>query len=109
MNVKNLFGVAAFGVAVIATNANALATIGDRSCGQWSTRTQNPYEQIGSGNWLMGMMTGLAVGTSKDVLADTDGDSMMLWMDNYCRAHPLDRIGTAATVLYFELLARKKQ
>jgi hypothetical protein len=90
------------------SNAHALSSIGDRTCGQWATRKQMPYNELSAEAWLMGFMTGPAVGTSKDVLADTDGDSVNLWMDNYCRAHPLDRVGTGATTLYFELLARKK-
>jgi len=56
----------------------------------------------------MGFMTGLAVDSQKDVLAEPDGDSLILWMDNYCKSHPLDTVGAGATVLYRELLSRKR-
>jgi hypothetical protein len=86
----------------------ALTTIGDRSCGQWVGRTKSPLDRIGAENWLMGFMTGLAVDSQKDVLAEPDGDSLILWMDNYCKSHPLDTVGAGATVLYRELLSRKR-
>jgi hypothetical protein len=42
-----------------------------------------------------------------DLLQDTDADAIASWMDNYCRAHPLDPIDTAADQLAAELLKRK--
>lgn len=51
-------------------------------------------------------MTGLAIASDAHVLKNTDGPSMLMWMDNYCRAHPLDRVATGATTLYFELRGR---
>jgi hypothetical protein len=90
-------------------DANALTTVGDRSCGQWEGRAQNGYAKLAIESWLMGFLTGLAVGTDKDVLAVPDGASLMLWMDNYCRANPLDTIGTGGKALYLELLARQRR
>ncbi len=103
-----VFVLMALTILAVATSAMAVTTIGDRSCGQWVGRTKSPIEHIGPENWLMGFMTGLSVGSQKDVLAEPDGDSLILWMDNYCKSHPLDKVGTGATVLYYELISRKR-
>jgi hypothetical protein len=109
MKTIRMLAITAFSVGVVATSANAFSTIGDRSCGKWSTRRQNPYVEASSEAWLMGYMTGLASASEKDVLADTDGESIILWMDNYCRTHPLDRVGAGGATLFFELMGRKRQ
>lgn len=109
MKTIRMLAIAAFSLGVVTTSANALSTVGDRSCGKWSARKQNPYTEASSEAWLMGYMTGLAIASEKDVLADTDGESMILWMDNYCRTHPLDLVGTGGATLFFELMGRKRQ
>ena len=35
--------------------------------------------------------------------AGVDGDAVQVWMDNYCKAHPTEDIGSAAATLMFEL------
>jgi hypothetical protein len=100
--------IAALMVTMGATNVNAITTMGGRSCGQWENRAQDNMARLAAEGWLMGFMSGLAIGSSKDVLADPDGASLVLWMDNYCKAHPLEKIGTGGVVLYFELLRRQK-
>ena len=34
-----------------------------------------------------------------DFLVGTDFDGLMVWIDNYCRANPLDTIGAAEVAL----------
>lgn len=108
MNTRLGLVIAAFSFIVIANNTHAIMTIGDRSCGQWSSRKENPYLKMVVHSWLMGFMSGLAVGTDEDVIAGTDGESIDLWMDNYCHKHPLERLSMDASLLYFELKARQK-
>jgi hypothetical protein len=96
-------------VMLASRDAMALATMGDRSCGTWATRKQDFTTDISSTAWLTGFMTGMAVGTSVDVLRDVDGDSVLLWMDNYCKAHPLDKVATGAATLFIELRGRMHQ
>ena len=43
-----------------------------------------------------------------DFIQGTDYNAIIAWMDNYCRAHPLDRIDIAALALVGELLAKKR-
>jgi hypothetical protein len=38
---------------------------------------------------------------------DVDADAVLTWLDNYCRANPLDGVGTASSKLLIELLLRK--
>ncbi|WP_177200394.1 hypothetical protein [Paraburkholderia diazotrophica] len=51
-------------------------------------------------------MSGLATGTRVDILRDTDYDSLIAWMDNYCNTHPLERVSGGAAQLYIELQGR---
>jgi hypothetical protein len=41
-----------------------------------------------------------------DFIKGGDFASVVAWIDNYCSAHPLDSIGTAALALVFELRSR---
>ncbi|BDC37783.1 hypothetical protein PTKU15_10800 [Paraburkholderia terrae] len=109
MDPRRWIAIAAVGFATVTTSAYATTTIGNRTCGQWSARKQNTYITFAIEAWLMGYMTGLAVASGDDVLAGTDADSIYLWMDNYCQSHPLDRVGTGATDLFFELKARQRK
>lgn len=87
----------------------ALTTMGDRSCGEWINRHSDPIAEVADQSWLTGVMTGLMIGGAIDILAGTDGPSIFLWMDDYCRAHPLDSVGTGAGTLGLELLKRIPQ
>jgi hypothetical protein len=44
-----------------------------------------------------------------DVLVGTNFDGLMAWIDNYCRANPLDLVGTAALKLFDELKSRAQR
>jgi hypothetical protein len=41
-----------------------------------------------------------------DLLLDMDADGLLKWVDNFCDAHPLDNLATAATALEAALLDR---
>ncbi|MBR8000357.1 hypothetical protein [Burkholderia vietnamiensis] len=96
-------------VAVAAGEASAITTLGDRSCGKWASHGVNTVQNAADISWLAGMMTGLSVALSIDVLANTDGESIALWMDNYCRSHPLNNVGTGASELFIELVGRMQK
>jgi hypothetical protein len=82
----------------------AITTMGDRTCGQWVAQRKDGAVQ----SWLAGYLSGLAVAFNNDALAEPDGESIFLWMDNYCAAHPLDRVATGGRVLFDELSQRIK-
>jgi hypothetical protein len=88
--------------------AQAVIVRGMPSCGTWvQTRQAGDMASIGNRLWLIGFLSGVAAGTQKDLLKTTDNDSITLWMDNYCRANPLNDLEDGAETLAKELMKRK--
>ncbi|MEM5382732.1 hypothetical protein VSR68_03890 [Paraburkholderia phymatum] len=86
--------------------AHATTAMSVPSCGQWIARKNSSSDKATSESWLLGYLSGLATGTRVDILRDTDYDSLMVWMDNYCNAHPLERVSGGAAQLYLDLQGR---
>lgn len=63
----------------------------------------------GAEEWVLGYLTAYNEHVAPDgnISAGTDADGLMLWLDSYCQAHPLDNLGTATSALVAELKARK--
>lgn len=74
---------------------------GSLSCGAWLAGSSN-VPQL----WLLGYLSRATYDHPGDMLAPVDADGLKAWVDNYCRAHPLDNLSTAANVLEHELAAR---
>jgi hypothetical protein len=93
------------------TNASAVQIRGVGSCGEWITETTETPTKFNTRfydeAWLIGYLSGLAVGTNTDFLAGTDHQSIYLWVTNYCQANPLDDLAKAAKALYMKLKERK--
>jgi hypothetical protein len=53
-------------------------------------------------------MAGKLILKLPDAIAGTDGDQLVLWMDNYCREHPLETVATGVNGLYDALAAKKE-
>lgn len=97
-----------FLLSCLTTSANALSTKGARGCGVWVTdRSAGLSRSVGNETWFIGYLSGLAVYSNKDILKDTDNDSLYLWVDNYCRSNPLKDISDAGVDLFFELKKQK--
>jgi hypothetical protein len=81
------------------------------SCGSWTQARQTRSPNIGlSAQWVAGYLSGLnAENTGPDPLAGTDFDGLMAWIDNYCRANPLQLVASAADQLMAELRSRAKR
>jgi hypothetical protein len=84
--------------------ASAVEIRGTRSCSKWTeekrladgAKEMNRIPVLITRSWFLGYLSGRASATGKNFLKDTDSDSIFLWLDNYCRAHPkaeLDRAG----------------
>jgi hypothetical protein len=87
--------------------ASAVTTFGSSSCGVWvRERAEGKQSSQASRFWLAGYLSGLAVGRDRDVIGETDADSVFLWMDKYCKANPLANVGTGADELFDELAVR---
>ncbi len=89
---------------MVSTESQAMVTFGDYDCGQWFTR------KVVAQTWLLGYLSGLNVAYAKgdkDALDKANSaDQIFLWMDNYCKAHPLEMVSAAGFVLYLELKAK---
>jgi hypothetical protein len=91
-------------------HAGAITVFGSRTCGDWiQNKNEGGVADAAQGNWLMGYMSGIAIGTGEDVLSNTSAASMELWVSNYCAKNPLDRVSRAGTMLFFEMKKRAGQ
>ena len=79
---------------------------GLQSCGSW-TASRRAYVPGGPAThaaqtalqemeWITGFLSGIASQGSLDPLNNVDVQGVWAWIDNYCRAHPLEAIGDAA-------------
>jgi hypothetical protein len=82
------------------------------SCRTWTQARQTKSRKAGlSAQWVAGYLSGSNVEADHpaDVLVGTNFDGLMAWIDNYCRANPLDLVGTAALKLFDELKLRAQR
>ncbi len=63
--------------------------------------------------WLLGYLSGINTMTAdmkanppKDPLAKATPDQSFMWMDNYCKTNPLEKVSAGALKLYIELIQR---
>ena len=82
----------------ISINSNAVMVRGMGDCGEWVSK-----KSVGDEKWLLGFMSGLAIGLNIDLIKNSSSPSLILWMDNFCKANPLVHVGDAAMNLFFEL------
>jgi hypothetical protein len=82
--------------------AGTVRVQGGSSCGTWVSE-RGPYHK----GWLLGYLSGIAMGSAIDILGDTDYDSIYLWMDKYCRDNPLKKISDGGSDLALELVRNK--
>jgi hypothetical protein len=93
--------------------AQAVAVRDSPSCGEWvkarvDVATPQPETQIVE-RWLIGFLSGIAVGTRLDLLHGTDSASLYSWMDDYCRANPLRSVAEGTPALVAELRNKVKR
>ncbi len=83
---------------------------GLQTCGAWTeARHSDDYDEKLKAavieEWVEGFVSALDMvspAVNKGTLS-TNSDGATGWLDNYCSAHPLDRIGDAAQSLVLEL------
>ena len=90
-----------------AVNAHAVQLRGARSCGEWTSDKGNVQLTDPDRAWALGLLSGMAFVTGKDVLRGTDNEAIFLHIDTYCRAKPLESAVTAIEIL-FDALAKQK-
>lgn len=90
-----------------AANARTEMGPGLVSCGAWLASTS--AMRYGRGAWVLGYLSRAAHAYPGDLLAPLDSDAVTAWLDNYCRAHPLEDLAAAASTLEGELAHRWAQ
>jgi hypothetical protein len=82
---------------------------GQWTCGVWLNARSMHRNQHMEG-WVAGYLSGLSVAYDalgfKDTLRNTDALSAYVWIDSWCKAHPLDDVATAANGFAEEASAR---
>lgn len=96
-----------YGLAMETRPAEAcrLMGAGTISCGKWTTDRRDPKSTLAllDASWVVGFLSGIGwVGQNgDDPLRGLDGEAVWAWIDNYCKANPLDSLDTAAVRFYF--------
>ena len=113
----------AFGLTMALVLANAGAAnaasdwnvgIGATSCGEWLTARASPPDDPGYFlataylGWVQGYLVGANFANSKDFPAPPNGAAIAPWLDNHCRAHPLDDLFQSANGLALDLVRRAR-
>lgn len=101
---RNILRAGAFALMLgIATSAHAYRMYGVPDCGQW-VKENSPTHRAWLLGYLSGINGGINVATKRDPLAKTNSaQQIFVWMDNYCRANPLNSLETGALELMAEL------
>src|SRR5215472_16358814 len=91
---------AALAVALMIGSAEAAKVIiglGTASCGTWTADRRNPEGLPArlKSQWILGFLSGVAAAEEFDPMQGVDANAVRAWMDDYCRAHPLELIMTA--------------
>ena len=90
----------------LGANAKPIMVSGWTNCGSWLTDKEFDAE-VQKKSWLLGYLSGLAVGRQTDVLRDTSHESIFLWMDKYCNESPLENVFHAGNILFYDLKNQK--
>jgi|SRR5271167_1739262 len=98
-------------VPIISTTANAEGVMvwgsGIVSCGSWTKEPKNTPARHQREGWLLGFLSGYNwYAVNNQALLLEDGNAFITWVDNYCAAHPLGEIVSAASALIAELQRR---
>ncbi len=82
------------------------------SCREWTAarekhKRETPGQIPGERTWLLGFLSGLAIGQDKEFWGDTspralDNEAAYQWVDNYCRANPSKDLDDAGAALFVE-------
>jgi hypothetical protein len=110
---KRLLLVTVISIAAM-SNANAFVVKGTPDCGLWmkerkNSKSNNPtWDEIVNRAWLVGFLSGLnADERNSNFLAKASADQIYLWVDNYCKANPLNDLADGGQTLSIELIKKK--
>jgi len=56
-------------------------------------------DEVADEQWILGYLSGIVSATGKDSLKQTDGNSIVFWIDNYCSQNPINKLYDAGDEL----------
>jgi hypothetical protein len=78
-------------------NYNLIGT-GTISCGAWTAARREKQAWLAE-QWVLGFLSGVGYAsgtlTGQNPLNGVDADGVWAWIDNYCKANPLDGVADA--------------
>lgn len=79
---------------------------GTSSCGTWLSyrRTEGELTRLYE-SWILGFLSGVGLTgfeTGISPLNGVDAEGVFAWVDNYCRAHPLEEVHDAGKAFVLE-------
>ena len=98
-----------FLLAFVMQSGQAMTIRGAPSCGDWLIQRSSPEGESTELAWMVGFLSGLAIGFNEDILAPVDNADISAWLDTYCRAHQLDSFGTVGQKLFVDLAKRQNR
>lgn len=103
--IKKFIGLALVGLTLNQASFDVKAEVtvrGMGSCGKW-VQTKGTSARLSPEAWVVGFISGIALGTNVDLLKSNDNESLFLWLDNFCRDNPLLPLYDASNKLSLEL------
>jgi hypothetical protein len=104
--INTLFVIACLASAPSLAEDGDIRGAGTASCGQW-TAYRKPGDLLAAAfeSWLMGYLSAFATFQEggREILGGTDNMAFVGWVSNFCKAHPLDSINSAALALVTEM------
>lgn len=89
-------------IAGFSLNVSAVNVLGSVSCGSYISNINKP-ERFANFSWIAGFLSGMATESHINFVKGTDGESIRLWVENYCRNNPLKDTADAGYFLSLEL------
>ena len=88
-------------------NEAGIYIVGEVNCDEWindhshdlATASLEEY-------WLVGFLSGIAVGSKTDFMENTDPNSIFKLMDNYCSSHLTDSTANGANEIMNDLIIK---
>ena len=99
-----VFSANSYATAVRGSNDESdINIVGAVSCVDWVNDHSHNSASASLGEyWLIGFLSGIAAGTKTDFMKNSDANSIVTWMNQYCSKHPLDSISVGVNVLINE-------
>jgi hypothetical protein len=83
----------------VEAQAAHMVGLGGNSCGSW-TASRRVTSAALSEQWILGFLSGLGWEGKNDPLVNMDAKGVWAWIDNYCSAHPIEKIADAAGAFF---------